>query len=68
MIGVVSDGAVGVLLLGLVIGMQHALEADHVAAVSCRIAKRGRPAGDPGKGDQGLVHKRIMRANQKDSD
>ena len=27
-------GGLGVLLLGLVIGMQHALEADHVAAVS----------------------------------
>ena len=33
------DGAVGILLLGLAIGMQHALEADHVAAVSSIAAR-----------------------------
>lgn len=34
------DGGFGVLLLGLVIGMQHALEADHVAAVSSIAARQ----------------------------
>ncbi len=34
------DGGAGVLLLGLVIGMQHALEADHVAAVSSIAARQ----------------------------
>ncbi len=34
------DGGPGVLLLGLVIGMQHALEADHVAAVSSIAARQ----------------------------
>ncbi len=33
------DGGLGVLLLGLVIGMQHALEADHIAAVSIIAAR-----------------------------
>ncbi len=32
-------GGLGVLLLGLVIGMQHAFEADHVAAVSSIAAR-----------------------------
>ena len=36
--GVWGDG-LGVLLLGLVIGMQHALESDHVAAVSSIAAR-----------------------------
>ena len=35
-----SGGGLGVLLLGLVIGMQHALEADHVAAVSSLAARQ----------------------------
>ena len=39
MIDVWWDGGVGVLLLGLFIGMQHALEADHVAAVSAIAAR-----------------------------
>jgi hypothetical protein len=34
------DGGLSVLLLGLVIGMQHALEADHVAAVSSIAARQ----------------------------
>ena len=34
------DGGLGVLLLGLVIGMQHALESDHVAAVSSIAARQ----------------------------
>jgi hypothetical protein len=34
------NGGAGVLLLGLVIGMQHALEADHVAAVSSIAARQ----------------------------
>lgn len=34
----------GILSVGLLIGMQHALEADHVAAVSC-IATRERSVG-----------------------
>lgn len=34
------DGGLGVLLLGLAIGMQHALEADHVAAVSSIAARQ----------------------------
>ena len=34
------DGGSGVLFLGLVIGMQHALEADHVAAVSSIAARQ----------------------------
>jgi len=29
----------GVLLLGLLVGMRHALEADHIAAVSCIVAR-----------------------------
>jgi hypothetical protein len=33
------DGGLSVLLLGLGIGMQHALEADHIAAVSSIAAK-----------------------------
>lgn len=33
------EGGFGVLLLGLGIGMQHALEADHIAAVSSIAAK-----------------------------
>lgn len=34
MIEGVSDGGLGVLLLGLAVGVQHAFEADHIAAVS----------------------------------
>jgi len=37
--GLVDSGS-GILLLGLVIGMQHALEADHVAAVSSIAARQ----------------------------
>jgi ABC-type nickel/cobalt efflux system permease component RcnA len=36
----VGDGGLGLLLLGLVVGMQHALEADHVAAVSSIAARQ----------------------------
>lgn len=36
----VADGGFQILLLGLVIGMKHALEADHVAAVSSIAARR----------------------------
>jgi high-affinity nickel permease len=37
--GVKMDlGLSGILLLGLVIGLQHALEADHVAAVSSMVS------------------------------
>ncbi|MBK8908159.1 MAG: urease accessory protein [Rhodospirillales bacterium] len=35
----VADGGLEILLLGLVIGMKHALEADHVAAVSSIAAR-----------------------------
>lgn len=34
----------GILILGLVLGMQHALEADHVAAVSSIAARRSEVA------------------------
>lgn len=40
MIEGVWDGGFGILMLGLVIGMQHALEADHVAAVSSIAARQ----------------------------
>jgi len=35
-----AGGGAGILLLGLLIGMQHALEADHVAAVSSIAARQ----------------------------
>lgn len=35
-----ETSAIGILALGLVIGMQHALEADHVAAVSSIAARK----------------------------
>lgn len=37
MIEGVSDGGLGVLLLGLAVGVQHAFEADHIAAVSSLV-------------------------------
>lgn len=40
MFEVLFDGGLGILVLGLFIGMQHALEADHVAAVSSIAAKQ----------------------------
>ncbi len=40
MIEGLGGGGLGVLLLGLVIGMQHALEADHVAAISSIAARQ----------------------------
>ena len=35
---------ISILTLGFLIGMQHALEADHVAAVSSIVARRSRSA------------------------
>ncbi|MBB44093.1 MAG: urease accessory protein [Rhodospirillaceae bacterium] len=40
MLDIFSDSGVGILFLGLMIGMQHALEADHVAAVSSIAARQ----------------------------
>ena len=38
MIEGMSDGGLGVLLLGVAVGVQHAFEADHIAAVSSLAA------------------------------
>ena len=40
MLDIFSGSGVGILFLGLMIGMQHALEADHVAAVSSIAARQ----------------------------
>ncbi len=40
MLETLASSGLGILLLGLMIGMQHALEADHVAAVSSIAARQ----------------------------
>ena len=40
MLEALAGSGAGILLIGLLIGMQHALEADHVAAVSSIAARQ----------------------------
>jgi len=40
MIELAADSSAGILVLGLLVGMQHAMEADHVAAVSSIAARQ----------------------------